>query len=84
VDRLVRGGLITRERSESDRRVVYISLTSGGRDAIENFLIRHRKRLEYLIGKMGRENTEFVIKGHKIVRDALEEVIKEKIIQGVK
>lgn len=83
VDRMVRGGLIARERSESDRRVVYISLTPGGREAIENFLIRHRKRLEYLISKMGKENTEFVIKGHQIVRDTLEQAIKEKIEQGV-
>ncbi len=78
VDRLVRTGLLNRERSESDRRVVYISLTPGGREAIENHLIRQRKKLEQLVVKMGKENTEHFVKAQEMLRDALLQVIKEK------
>ncbi|MCL6611052.1 MAG: MarR family transcriptional regulator [Peptococcaceae bacterium] len=78
VDRMVRGGLITRERSESDRRVVYVCLTPRGRKAVENYLKRLRERMEHLILKMGKENAELIIKAQKILRDTLELAIKEK------
>lgn len=81
IDRLVKIGLLNRNRSESDRRVVYISLTPTGRVAIENFLIRHRERMKQLFSKMGQENTELYLKAQKILLDTLEKVIKEKMEQ---
>ena len=81
VDRLVKSGLLNRNRSESDRRVVYISLAPAGREAIGKYLIRHRDRMEQLFSKMGQENTELYIKAQKILLDTLEKVIKEKMEQ---
>lgn len=78
VDRMVKGGLITRERSESDRRVVYICLTPKGREAVENYSKKLRERMEHLILIMGKENAELIIKAQEILRDTLELAIKEK------
>ncbi|MFZ5633194.1 MAG: MarR family winged helix-turn-helix transcriptional regulator [Bacillota bacterium] len=78
VDRLVKVGLLNRDRSETDRRVVYISLTPAGREAIEEFLIRRRERLKLLISKMGKENAEKFIEAHKILLETLEQIIREK------
>lgn len=78
VDRLVKSGLLNRNRSESDRRVVYICLTPKGREAIGKFLIRHRERMEQLFAKMGRDNAQLYIKAQKMLLETLEQVIKDK------
>lgn len=78
VDRLIRNGLLNRDRSESDRRVVYISLTPRGKEVIQNHLIKQRKRIELLMLKMGRENTEFFLKAQVMLRDTLEQLLQEK------
>ncbi len=47
VDRLVERGLVSRERSQRDRRVVRVAITPAGRDAIaglETRLIEHHDR----------------------------------------
>lgn len=78
VDRLVKSGLLNRNRSESDRRVVYISLTPAGREAIGKFLIRHRERMEQLFAKMGRDNAQLYIKAQRMLLETLEKVLKDK------
>lgn len=35
VDRLINAGLVARERSESDRRVIYVKLTKEGRELLD-------------------------------------------------
>lgn len=78
VDRLVKGGLLYRIRSESDRRVVYISHTPMGREVIEKSIVRRRKRVEKLISKMGKENADLYTKAQKILLETLELLVKEK------
>lgn len=36
VDRLEKGGLVTRERDEKDRRVIHLLLTEAGRERLDN------------------------------------------------
>ena len=51
-DRLVRGGFAERTRGEEDRRVVWVDLTSEGREILKKFdrplMALHRKQLGHL------------------------------------
>ena len=52
VDRLVRKGLVHRERSADNRREVRLSLTPAGRDLVREVTRRRRAQLRRLIGAM--------------------------------
>jgi len=78
VERMVKCGLLDRKRSESDRRVVQVSLAAKGREAIEDFISGQRDRMEKLIGRMGRENCRLFLEGQRVLLEALEQVVKEK------
>ncbi len=52
VDRLKKGGLITRRRSEQDRRVVYVVATQEGRDLHERVMPRVRAAYAELMQSM--------------------------------
>jgi DNA-binding MarR family transcriptional regulator len=52
VDRLVRKGLVHRERSPDNRREVRLSLTPSGRDLVREVARRRRAQLRRLIGAM--------------------------------
>ena len=78
LDRLEKGGLISRDRSETDRRVVYAGLTSKGRQVIEKFVARRRIKIRLLIGRMGKEGAQKYIDAEKFMLDTLELILKEK------
>lgn len=78
LDRLEKGGLLKRARSETDRRVVYAGLTSMGRETIEKFAARRRKKLQLLASRMGVEGTEDYLNAMKVMLDALELILKER------
>ncbi|MGW6454610.1 MarR family winged helix-turn-helix transcriptional regulator [Streptomyces sp. NPDC055078] len=44
VDKLVRAGLVRRERDESDRRVITVKLTTGGLDLLNEVATEHFER----------------------------------------
>ncbi|MFZ5596062.1 MAG: MarR family winged helix-turn-helix transcriptional regulator [Bacillota bacterium] len=71
-DRLVKGGLIERERSGDDRRVVYINLTPKGRKAIENHRSKLRRKLEEAFLCMGVNKAEQYIEAQKNFLETLE------------
>ncbi|UVI33125.1 MarR family winged helix-turn-helix transcriptional regulator [Paenibacillus spongiae] len=54
VDRLVKNGLIRRDRSESDRRIVVIRLSENGSALVEAF----KDRLTFYLEKIDRALTE--------------------------
>ncbi|MFO7639066.1 MAG: MarR family transcriptional regulator [bacterium] len=56
VDRLVRRGMVRRDRSEEDRRVVFVSLTPDGRRAAARLTITSRKGLTALMKRVPEEN----------------------------
>ncbi|MCL5057912.1 MAG: MarR family transcriptional regulator [Actinobacteria bacterium] len=78
LDRLEKGGLITRDRSETDRRVVYAGLTPQGREVIEKFAARRRKKLQLLVTRMGREGALNYLKAQKLMLETLELILKER------
>lgn len=78
VDRMVKTGLINRVRSESDRRVVYISLTPKGMEVIEKFLKKRKERIQELFTRMGRDNVENYLNMQNMLLNTLEAVVIER------
>lgn len=54
-ERLVRRGLVRRERSALDRRIVYLALTEAGRRAVDNLEAERRRLAEALFGNVTDE-----------------------------
>lgn len=58
---LVKKGYVLRERSEADRRVVYISLNEKGKRAYAQHAAFHRKMIEAVVEGMGDGEKEILI-----------------------
>jgi DNA-binding MarR family transcriptional regulator len=54
-DRLVQGGLLTRNENPSDRRQIRLELTSTGRRVIESVMSHRRRQVEDLLAQMTGE-----------------------------
>ncbi len=59
---LVKKGYVKRERSERDRRVVYIMLTAKGKLAYRHHEEFHRKMTEALIAGLDPADTELLVR----------------------
>lgn len=59
---LVKKGYVVRERSEADRRVVFISLTLKGRKAYHHHAEFHRKMIEALLAELEPEEIPILTK----------------------
>jgi DNA-binding MarR family transcriptional regulator len=55
VDRMVDGGLVMRVRGEEDRRVVTVSLSPEGRDALHRAVGGRREMLERVLGQLDED-----------------------------
>ncbi len=55
IDRLEQEGMVRRQRSASDARVVLVELTEVGKERIAKVFPQHAARLEALFGDFGRE-----------------------------
>jgi MarR family transcriptional regulator, organic hydroperoxide resistance regulator len=71
VDRMVDTGLVVRERNEDDRRVVTVSLSPGGKNALEAALGGRRGMLERVLSQLDDEELRTTLR----VIDRLEEAI---------
>jgi MarR family transcriptional regulator, organic hydroperoxide resistance regulator len=71
VDRMVDTGLVVRERNEDDRRVVTVSLSPGGKNALEAALGGRRGMLERVLSQLDDEELQTTLR----VIDRLEEAI---------
>lgn len=59
---LVKKGYVNRNRSEEDRRVVFISLSDNGRKAYEHHARFHKEMIDSVISHLGPEETELLLK----------------------
>jgi DNA-binding MarR family transcriptional regulator len=59
IDRAVLSGLVRRENTSSDRRVVVVSLTSRGRSILKKLSVKHRSELN----RLREELLRFATKG---------------------
>lgn len=56
-DRLVRKGLVRRQRSTTDRRVVRVALTPAGRSLVERVTVRRREELSRIVAAVPEQWT---------------------------
>ena len=82
IDRMEREALVTRERSKEDRRVVYIRLTSKGRELAREIPVEpmeiFRSALESLSAQETRDLMRIMTKVAKRVRTIVDKEHKEK------
>lgn len=55
IERLAKSGLVSRERSTSDRRVVVITLTERGQAVVDAITPLHRDAVSKILGKVAPE-----------------------------
>jgi DNA-binding MarR family transcriptional regulator len=58
IDRLIQNGLVTRNRDESDRRVVQVRLTAEGKKVIDNLMEIRKQEIEKLVKTFERAEVE--------------------------
>jgi DNA-binding MarR family transcriptional regulator len=73
-DRLVRKGLVRRDRQAGDRRTVRIALTPAGRDLVAAVTRRRRTELARLLGVLPQAQHEPVIAAFQAFADAAGEI----------
>ena len=73
---LVKKGYVKRERSERDRRVVYIMLTAKGKLAYRHHAEFHRKMTEALVEGLDPEETKLLVRALANLKNFFENYAK--------
>ncbi|MDQ6855872.1 MAG: MarR family transcriptional regulator [Candidatus Dormibacteraeota bacterium] len=73
VDRMVDGGLVARERSEEDRRIVSVSLTPAGEAALKEAIGGRRGWLERVLGRLDAAELVDTVRVLRRLEQALDE-----------
>jgi DNA-binding MarR family transcriptional regulator len=72
VDRLEERGLVSRERSSSDRRVIYVNLTDAGRSLYEKGKALQQRIMGDIFGVLDSEEVKSFVASIKKIRSGLE------------
>ncbi|MGO5166162.1 MULTISPECIES: MarR family winged helix-turn-helix transcriptional regulator [unclassified Candidatus Paralachnospira] len=75
---LVKKGYVKRERSETDRRVVYIMLTAKGKLAYRHHEAFHKKMTAALVRDMNPEDTKLLVQALTNLKNFFENYEKEE------
>lgn len=70
IDRLARLGLVDRDHSPQDRRVVHVSLNHAGQALLSELIIQANHRLEAVINRLDEPSRLEVARGLSILADA--------------
>ena len=73
-DRLVRKGLVQRQRSSSDRRAVRVRISSAGRDLVAAVTQRRRREVQAIVERMPTADRERLVTTLRMFSDAAGEV----------
>lgn len=73
VDQLVKKGYVERQRSEEDRRIVYLSLTEKGTRAYDAHSRFHNEMIKKVLGNLEDQEEEVLIRALKSVMSFFEE-----------
>lgn len=71
VDRLEKQGIVARERSEEDRRVVYVSISPHFKEAHQHFRKRFKERIENMMNQGTSEDLNTIYKGLNTLKKLL-------------
>lgn len=71
VDRLHRLGLVERERSSEDRRVVYVALTEEGHQLIGRIDLRRHAILRKIVSQLNPDERRLMLKIDRFVKEKL-------------
>lgn len=74
---LVKKGYVMRERSNEDRRVVYISLSEKGKKAYEHHADFHRQMIQGVMEELDEEELEVLVKTLKHLNSWFRQVQKK-------
>jgi DNA-binding MarR family transcriptional regulator len=73
-DRLVRKGLVHRQRLSSDRRTVRVSISAAGRDLVAAVTQRRRRDVQAIVARMSAREREQLVATLRMFADAAGEV----------
>jgi DNA-binding MarR family transcriptional regulator len=73
-DRLVRKGLVHRQRLSSDRRTVRVSISAAGRDLVAAVTRRRRRDVQAIVARMSAREREQLVATLRMFADAAGEV----------
>ena len=73
-DRLVRKGLIRRQRQASDRRSVRVSISAAGKELVATVTRRRRRDIQAIVDRMATEDREQLVATLQVFAEAAGEV----------
>jgi DNA-binding MarR family transcriptional regulator len=73
-DRLVRKGLVRRQRLTSDRRTVRLSISGGGRELVAAVTERRRSEVQDIVRRLSASDSEQLVTTLRMFADAAGEV----------
>ena len=73
-DRLVRKGLIGRERLESDRRTVLVTISAAGRELVGDVTRRRRREVQTIVRRLPAQERARLVSALRAFADAAGEV----------
>lgn len=76
VDRVLKQGLISRVRLESDRRVVEVSITDQGRELLQRIAQRRHAILRNIMQELSLEDRQFVLKIYHFMKEKLRKYVE--------
>jgi DNA-binding MarR family transcriptional regulator len=77
VKRLARAGLVGRQQSPADGRVVLVSLTAEGRKALSLVRVRYRQRLRNCLADLSTEDAEALEPASRAIAALIERLQRE-------
>jgi DNA-binding MarR family transcriptional regulator len=83
IDRLVRAGLVRRQRSRADRRSYQVALSPQGRDLVAEVTLRRREELERLLSSLPADQHKPVIAALHAIADAAGEAPEADLAIGL-
>jgi DNA-binding MarR family transcriptional regulator len=76
IDRMEARGLVERRRDTGDRRVILVTTADGGNEIFAEIDQRRRQSLGVLLGSLSREELTGLLKGHRALRAARQQMVR--------
>ncbi|MFO0548990.1 MAG: MarR family transcriptional regulator [Polyangiaceae bacterium] len=78
IDRMEREGLVVRERSTADRRVVYIRLTERGRELAKGIVVEPMEILRAVLSTLSRDDTRDLLRILSKLQKRVRGIVRER------